>query len=99
MASKASECTPTPDLLPRFQGKSRFDKTEHGATGRSLAPEIDRNALGPSCHLDAPGRSMGQPRSEVLGAGSESLAEACSSIASGARAPKANWGHLQRGGK
>lgn len=99
MASKREECSLTPDLMPSFQKRSRFDKTEHGQTGRSVAPEIDKNALGPHCHLDSPGRSMGQPRSEVLGAGSESLREAGSSIASGARAPKANWGHLMRGGK
>lgn len=99
MASKASECTPTPDLMPRFQRADRFDKTEHGTRGRDLAPEIDRNAQGPHCHLDSPGRSMGQPRSEVLGAGSESLREAAQSIPSGARTAKANWGHLQRGGK
>ena len=99
MASKASECTPTPDMLPRFNRADRFDKTEHGTTGRSVAPEIDQNALGPHCHLDGPARGLGQPREEALGVGRESLAEACASIAKGARAPEVNWGHLKRGGK
>lgn len=88
-----SENSKTPDLLPRFNRKDRFDQKPSGG-GRSLAPEIDHNALGPSCHLDSAqggGRHGGH-----LGTGSDSVADAAGSIASGAKASGVNWGLLMR---
>ena len=87
------ECSATPDEMPLARKRDRFDAKPSGSA-RSMASEIDNNALGPSCHLDSAqraGRSGGH-----LGTGSDSLAGAAGSIASGARAAKANFGHLAR---
>lgn len=88
------QCRPTPDQEARFNRPDRFDKTEHGTIGRSVAPEIDHNELGPSCHLDS--ASNKSRMGETLGAASESVKAAGASIASGARAPRVDWGPLRR---
>ena len=101
MREKSSESSPTPDLLPRFQRGSRLDKAEHGMRGRDNADVISgaavlaRSPAGPKCHLDGPASGLGVVRSESLGAGSESLADAARSISSGAKAPKVNWSKLK----
>lgn len=88
-------CRPTPDELPLAHRADRFDKTEHGTLGRSVAPEIDHNALGPSCHLDSARGDVGRHGGH-LGTGSDSVKDAGTSIASGARADRVNWGPLSR---
>jgi len=88
-----SEKSPTPDELPRFNRKNRFDKAPHGEGSRDAQPQIVGNKNGPHCHLDGPASGLGQPRSEFGG----NLGEAARSIPSGAKAPKADWGFLKRG--
>ena len=85
----------TPDLMPRFQRRDRFDHTVQGQSGHSLAPEIDKNALGPSCHLDSAKGDTGRHGGH-LGTGSDSVKDAGTSIASGAKAPKVDWSVLKR---
>jgi hypothetical protein len=89
------ECAPTPDMVERFHRADRFDHTPQERTGRSLAPEIDHNELGPSCHLDSARGDVARHGGH-LGTGSDSVKDAGTSIASGARAPRVNWGPLSR---
>lgn len=95
------ESSPTPDLLPRFQRGSRLDKPARSVSGRDNASVISgatvlaRSPSGPKCHLDGPARGLGVVRSETLGAGSESLADAGRSIPSGAKASKVDWSKLK----
>jgi|SRR5580658_3234224 hypothetical protein len=93
---KQIERRATPDLLPRFQRKTRFDSAPQGERGRDNAPQIERNELGPHCHLDGPARGEVGRKGGHLGTGSDSVKDAGDSIPSGAKAPKVDWNHLKR---
>lgn len=90
-------CSPTPDMMKEFNKSDRFDKAPRGDLGRSNAGEINENKLGPHCHLDGPARGEVARTGGHLGTGSDSIKDAARSIASGAKAPKANFGVLRRG--
>ena len=88
-------CQPTPDRTALARKRDRFDSKPSGGA-RSVAPEIDKNALGPSCHLDNPRATRRDVSGGHLGTGSDSLASASASIKSGARAPRAVFSVLSR---
>jgi len=97
--------SPTPDLLPGFHKQSRLTQAGSGG-GRDMekiitgARDAQRAPNGAHCHLDGPASGMGAKVSGGnLGTGRDSLRDAASSIASGGRAPKVNWGEIKRGGK
>ena len=85
----------TPDLLPEFNRRDRFDQKATGSA-TSMASEIDRNKLGPHCHLDGPAKAEVGRHGGHLGTGSDSVVEAAQSIKSGARTPCVDWGHLRK---
>lgn len=95
-----SDRSPTPDLLPRFQKKSRLDVAEHGTIGRNVAPEIKgatnikRSPAGPKDPMDSNKSTGGVHLEASLGAGSGSNS---TDIKGGARAPKADWAFLRKG--
>lgn len=95
-----SDRSPTPDLLPRFQGGSRLDKAEHGQRGHDMAPiikgarDIKQSPAGPSRKMDQGRSNQGVSLESSLGAGSGS--NSCD-IKGGARAPKADFGFLRKG--
>lgn len=99
-SSVRAERSPTPDLMPGFQGGSRLDKAGRGSAhdmGSVIngASKIAKSPSGPHCHLDGPAANKGLSNGK-LGTGSDSLADAARSIPSGAKAPQANWGALKR---
>lgn len=92
-----SETSPTPDMLPRFHRKDRFDgPAQEKGSARSMRKEIVDNAMGPHCHLDGPASGEVGRHGGHLGTGSDSIKDAACSIPSGAKAPKVNWSALRK---
>ena len=92
-----TERSPTPDEMARFNRSDRFDKTEHGMRGRSAAGQINKNELGPHCHLDGPAKGEVGRSGGHLGTGSDSAKDAVTSLKSGAVAPCVDWAVIKRG--
>ena len=101
MGKKIESRKETPDVLARFQGRSRLDKPPHEVLGHDMgtiikgAAKIASSPNGAHRHLDGPATGMGQPRKEALGVGGGDLRAAASSIPSGARAAKVDWSKLK----
>lgn len=93
-----SESSPTPDMMPRYNRKDRFDgPAQEKGSARSMRKEIVENAMGPHCHLDGPAKGEVARTGGHLGTGSDSVKDAAKSIASGAKAPKADYAFLRKG--
>jgi hypothetical protein len=87
--------SPTPDLMPAYQGGSRLDRASAGSA-RDMSATIKNNVQGPHCHLDGPASSAGARLPGNLGTGGDSPREAGNSIPSGARCAKVNWSPLSQ---
>lgn len=98
-----SDRSPTPDQLPRFQRRSRFDDAPKGVKGRDNAgvisgsTNIKRSPAGPSDPMDKPTHGHGTNAQASLGNGGGRLGDAARSIKSGAKAPGVDWARIRRG--